>query len=513
MAKKYALLIGASAYQDARFPALAKPGKDVAALEAVLADTGIGFFDEVRSFVDKPCDFLRREIARLFAGRAPDDLVLFFFAGHGVKDDYGKLYLVAADTDRDLLTATAIAADFITQEMDQSRSRKQVLLLDCCHSGTLAQGVRAADTTAGALEAFAGRGSGKVIITASDSYEYAWESGETPAAFENSLFTHFLVEGLKSGRADVNGDGIVTLDELYKYVHARVLATTPKQTPQWKLADAAGDMEIARNPAPRAPLPEDLRQAVKSPLPYVREGVVHELKRLLKGSNPALAESARDALSELAADRDKRVRTAAVKVLDAARQGRLDMDGTADLDTKPRIPIPPPAPPVPVTPPPVVPAPVPAPIPQFERPSPAPKGRSRAALAALIGIPAILIAGIVAVSLMRGSVAPHGAVAFQFAPWPPASGWATFELVVDGKSAGVLSNAGVPGHVTIDGLAPGIHRFRLNGLALYRGDGFRVSQDGWCQNQFAASSGRTSYGVFLTYSWSGSFFQYACSVQ
>ncbi len=523
MGKKHALLVGASSFKDARFPRLEKPAKDVASLEKVLRDPAVGAFDDVRSCLDAPSDQLRREIARLFSGRAHDDLVLLFFAGHGVKDDFGKLYLIASDTDRDLLSATAIPAEFITQEMDQSHSRRQVLLLDCCHSGALAEGVRAADATAGALEAFTGRGSGKAIITASDAYQFAWEGGETPAGFENSLFTHFLVEGLRSGRADGNGDGVVTLDELYQYVHDRVLETTPKQTPQWKLADAAGDIEIARNPAPRAPLPDELLQAVKSPLPYVREGVVHELRRILSGSNPALAETARGALEGLASDRDRRVKAAAEKVLAAARAGRLDEDGTDGLEASGAKPAPPPGPP----PPPLTSPPVPAPTPARRKVSPR---------AILLGAGA-LAAVLVAISLLSqrhgtspgpapappttrrapgpGKVRPdrEARVTFEFAPWPPGNGYASFQLLVDGRSLGTLSNAGPGAALSAGPLAPGLRQVRLSNLMLFRADGVPVSHSGWCDAVVAAAEGRDRYGVFLTYNWTGSVFQYGCSVQ
>jgi hypothetical protein len=542
MAGKYALLIGTSRFSDRRFPALEKPAKDVAALDAVLRDPAIGAFDDVRALLDPPCEKVRREVARLFSGRKNDDLVLLFFAGHGVKDDYGKLYLVAADTDRDLLTGTALGADFITLEMDQSRSRKQVLLLDCCHSGAVSEGVRGADASAGSLEAFTGRGTGKVIITASDSYEFAWEGGETPTGFENSLFTHFVVEGLRTGKADVNGDGLVTLDELYKYVHGRVLETTPKQTPQWKLADAAGDIEIARNPAPAAPLPEDLTSAVKSPLPYVREGVVHELKRILRGSNPALAESARGALEKLSKDADRRVRSAARKILDAAKEGRLDAEGTGDFDSSRQLPVPvPPPPPMPAPvrpapPPPAPPAPrpaAPAPEPRTVRPrepepaTPKRKRRTGLLVGALVGLPliALALAGIV-YSILQEQVqeatrsplpapaqAPSQEAGFAFAPWLPGRGSARFELLIDGKSAGVLSNAGAPGHVSFGPLAPGLHSFRLDGLTLYNAGGAPMSSDGWCQNQFFALPGKSSYSVGLTYSFNGLMIQYACLVQ
>ncbi len=543
MAGKYALLIGTSRFGDARFPALAKPAKDVAALEAVLKDPSIGAFDDVRALLDPPCEKVRREVARLFALKKNDDLVLLFFAGHGVKDDFGKLYLVAADTDRDLLTATALGADFITQEMDQSHSRKQVLLLDCCHSGAIAEGVRAADACAGSLEAFTGRGTGKVIITASDSYEFAWEGGETPVAFENSLFTHFLVDGLKTGKADVNEDGFVTLDELYKYVHGRVLETTPKQTPQWKLADAAGDIEIARNPAPSAPLPEDLKAAVKSPMPYVREGAVHELKRILRGSNPALAESAREALEKLSKDADRRVRSAARNILDAAKEGRLDTEGTGDFDSSRRQPAlepppPPPPKPEPVRPSPPRPAPPapgpprPAPVrpeprkPEPRPPEPAPppkKRRTGLLIAALVGIPlvALVLAGIVYSVLQEQQKesaraplpAPPAEATFEFAPWLAGTGSASFQLSIDGRGAGVLSNGGAGSRLSVGPLAPGYHLFRFDNITFYNAVGAVVNSGGWCQNQFYAARGKDYYSVSLSVNFNGGIPRPDCRVQ
>jgi uncharacterized caspase-like protein len=41
-----------------------------------------------------------------------------------------------------LLTGTAVPASFLTEEMDASRSRRQVLILDCCHSGAFARGAK-----------------------------------------------------------------------------------------------------------------------------------------------------------------------------------------------------------------------------------------------------------------------------------------------------------------------------------------------------------------------------------
>ena len=49
---------------------------------------------------------------------------------------------MARDTERDLLEATAISADFVSERMSQSRSRRIVLMLDCCYSGAFTAGLR-----------------------------------------------------------------------------------------------------------------------------------------------------------------------------------------------------------------------------------------------------------------------------------------------------------------------------------------------------------------------------------
>jgi uncharacterized caspase-like protein len=62
--------------------------------------------------------------------------------GHGVLDDQGQLFLAVRDTDSQLLSGTAIPASYITTEMNNSHSQRQVLVLDCCHSGAFARGTK-----------------------------------------------------------------------------------------------------------------------------------------------------------------------------------------------------------------------------------------------------------------------------------------------------------------------------------------------------------------------------------
>ena len=253
MSRKIALIIGNSEYDDQSLARLITPSEDVNDLVTALKSPDIGGFDEVVPLVNEAATFVRKSIARLFKEKSPDDLLLLYFSGHGVLDDQGQLYLAVKDTERDLLSGTAIPASFITGEMDRSRSKRQVLILDCCHSGAFARGTKGVPgASVGIASAFEGTGYGRVVLTASDATQYAWEGDQVIGQAENSVFTHYVIQGLQTGEADIDADGRITLDELYDYVYGQVVTKTPKQTPgKWSYKQQ-GDLVIARNPRPRS---------------------------------------------------------------------------------------------------------------------------------------------------------------------------------------------------------------------------------------------------------------------
>ena len=321
MSQKLALIIGNSQYDDTSLSRLKTPDADVKALAEVLRAPDVGSFDTVTTLVNQPATAVRREVARFFGQKTRDDLLVLYFSGHGVLDDRGRLYLAVKDTERELLSGTAVPASFVTDEMDRSWSRRQVLILDCCHSGAFARGAKGVvGASVGTAIAFEGSGTGRVVLTATDSTQYAWEGDEVTGQAENSVFTRYLIEGLRTGQADIDGDGQITLDELYDYVYGQVVTRTPKQAPgKWSYKQQ-GEIIIARNPRPvvkLVELPAELRQAIESPFASVREGAARELDRLLRGSHAGLAQAAREALKRLADDDSRRVSTAAAGVLAA----------------------------------------------------------------------------------------------------------------------------------------------------------------------------------------------------
>jgi uncharacterized caspase-like protein len=313
MGRKLALIIGNSQYQDSRLAQLVTPQEDVNDLAAILRAPDIGGFDDVKTLVNETDANIRLSVEDFFADKKPDDLLVVYFSGHGVRDEQGRLYLAVNNTRANRLRATAIPSEFITNEMDRSRSRRQVLVLDCCHSGAFAQGSKAVTgESAGTGPAFEGIGYGRVVLTATDATQYAWEGDQVIGQADRSVFTHYLIEGLRTGAADTNHDGTITLDEMYDYVYENVVTITPKQTPgKWSYKQQ-GDIVIARNPQagvrpaqPPSEIIDTARRlaAVPTAVLVVRQGInagaAYPLRAAANtiGRNEGLEVTLRDALS------------------------------------------------------------------------------------------------------------------------------------------------------------------------------------------------------------------------
>lgn len=224
---RYALLIGISNYTKGLDP-LPSAVKDVDALRQVLLNPEIGSFADGDVVVLKDAEkgAIETAIYDLFANRKPDDLLLFYFSGHGVTDDRRDFYFSGTSTSKEALPPTAVSSVYVQSEMDRSRSQRQVAILDCCHSGAFPKGMKAKDI--GTVDIKLG-GEGRAILTAADSSQYAFEQ----EGFELSLYTHFLVEGLKTGAADRDEDGDVSVDELHVYVEGKVKSVNNSMSPKF----------------------------------------------------------------------------------------------------------------------------------------------------------------------------------------------------------------------------------------------------------------------------------------
>ncbi|MEO8358193.1 MAG: caspase family protein [Chloroflexota bacterium] len=321
---KYALIIGNNRYDDQKLAQLKTPAADSQALAKVLGDKAIGSFDEVTPLINQTETQVRRAISTFLINKKPDDLVLLYFSGHGILDDRGRLYLALRDTQVNLLKATSIPSSFLADEMDSCRSKRQILVLDCCHSGAFARGTKG-EQKAITETTFEGSGFGRVVLTASDSTQYALEGDQVIKQTELSLFTHFLLEGLKTGEADVNNDGHISLDEWYDYTYDKVVSETPRQVPHKWSYNQQGDLIIARNPFVKkrvVELPYELIQALTSSFVGIRESAVSELGSYLRSRDAEMVELAILSLEKMKGDDSRRISSLAAKLLAEFEQAR-----------------------------------------------------------------------------------------------------------------------------------------------------------------------------------------------
>jgi hypothetical protein len=323
---RLALLVATSDYSDPDLRQLRAPGHDATELAAVLRDPRIGGFG-VQELINAASGEVQEGIEDFCTDRHPDDQLLIYLSCHGVLDSFGRLYYAAANTRRQRLAATAVAAAWLNERLEDCRARRQILVLDCCHSGAFAKGTKGG-TELALQHRFEPHGRGRVVLTASRSTEYSFEGGQATGEGVPSVFTHAIVNGLRTGDADRDKDGLITVTDLYQYVYERVRAAEPRQTPELWTYGAEGNLLVAHSVRGAViesePLPEDLRMTLESPRRRVRETGVAELADLLDAGGPGLALAARQALERIAEEDHPQVAALARIAVDAPAGAAAD---------------------------------------------------------------------------------------------------------------------------------------------------------------------------------------------
>jgi len=256
--QKFALLIGNSVYEDELLARLIRPTADLPRLAKALKHPLMGGFDEVACLLNEPSNDVRRTIARFFAEKSPDDLLLLYVAGHAAVDGSGHLHLATTDTEHELLRGTAVSALFIADEMDNCRAQQQILVLDCYFSRALLAGKKSAHPLPGIIgkaidtgASFRRQGHERAILTASDATHYIWQESGVSGQPEPSRFTEFFIQGLERGVGDGRIAAPTTIGDLYDYVTQNLAsAAMPNhgQLPRKWLSEEQGSIVIGQSP-------------------------------------------------------------------------------------------------------------------------------------------------------------------------------------------------------------------------------------------------------------------------
>ena len=222
---RHALLIGVSEFSDERLARLNAPTNDVTALRGILQDSSRGNFDSVELSLNEDFLAVRDHLSRFFIDRSPDDVLLLYYSGHGILGRGNRLFLATSGSNLDTPRARSIAAQEIRDFIEESRAQRQIVVLDCCHSGAFAEHAKAAaPAPAVTPNTFSSGDAGLYVLTAADTLQFAWDGAELRAGNEAaagfSQFTSWLVEGLEKGEAAPD-DEQITMDALYRYLSRR----------------------------------------------------------------------------------------------------------------------------------------------------------------------------------------------------------------------------------------------------------------------------------------------------
>jgi len=127
--------------------------------------------------------------------------IIIYFSGHGYRaaTSIGTAYfLIPYGCDPNRLSKTAISGSELVEKLRMLKSKKLLLLLDCCHAGGIGEAkgldLMKAPMPPEAIEMFGG-GSGQVIIASSQENELSY-AGKPYSAFTLALIESFCGVGV-----------------------------------------------------------------------------------------------------------------------------------------------------------------------------------------------------------------------------------------------------------------------------------------------------------------------------
>lgn len=244
-----ALLIGVSQYQHVR---KLRATEDVAGMHQALASPEVCAYPPERIMRLEEQAATREAILAALdelcrQASAPGSRTLFYFSGHGARDERGASYLVAVDSRKEDLAGTAISARDLSRRLDRCAG-EVTIILDCCYAGGM-DGVLAkgeSDELAESLRQAMGARN-RVLFAACRPHGFAQIDREAPYG----RFTGYILQGLH-GKASTDGND-VTVQQLFNYVQRQVLYWSREAQQVAFIANTEQFYSLTRYPSPIPP--------------------------------------------------------------------------------------------------------------------------------------------------------------------------------------------------------------------------------------------------------------------
>ncbi|HHS95015.1 MAG TPA: peptidase C14 caspase catalytic subunit p20 [Phaeodactylibacter sp.] len=221
--KVWAVVVGVARY--AHMPVLKYTDDDAYHIYAFLKSPEGGALpdNQIRVLIDEDATRVNilRTMRQTFLKADDNDVVLLYYSGHGLPG-----YFLPVDFDG---FNNKIDHEDVKAIFKESKAKHKLCLADACHSGTLtAMKVAPSELAIQKFyRAFENSGGGTALLLSSKGDEFSLEDG----GLRQGVFSHFLIRGLK-GEADTNNNKVVTIQELFDFVYAKVTSYTGNaQTP------------------------------------------------------------------------------------------------------------------------------------------------------------------------------------------------------------------------------------------------------------------------------------------
>lgn len=189
---------------------------------------------DLHLLVDREADLLnvRQALVDVLSGAGPEDVVVLYFATHGVASR-GEGYLLTWDTNvRTLLPYSSLPLQELNGLVRRSRARHVLVLTDACHSGLAGNDLTEEATleASGLLGEVTDAPTPVFLLASAKSYQQSVEGAEYCGG--HGAYTCVLLEAL-DGAADTDRDGRITLGELGAWVpHEVYRRTDHRQLPE-----------------------------------------------------------------------------------------------------------------------------------------------------------------------------------------------------------------------------------------------------------------------------------------
>ena len=216
--RSIAVVIGNDSYQN--HPILSGAIRD-ARIVSNTFKTELGF-DKVFLHTNADIQKLEGIVNALKRELEPSDKLVFYFAGHGVKEgSHG--YLLGIDAPKERAYRYGLEIHSLKNMLSGTQVKQFMLVMDSCHSGVITHSTRSIEKNMPEHWKRAAKKKRHIVVSAVGANEKAIDNytGPNGTSKPHGLFTYWLLEGLR-GKANTGDDSFISDVELFEYIKKQV---------------------------------------------------------------------------------------------------------------------------------------------------------------------------------------------------------------------------------------------------------------------------------------------------